>query len=471
MQKIIVYLLILLSSFASCVRENTPIPAVSEVRRDLDDIIASGKIIAVTNVNQTSYFIYKGEPMGFYFEMLRRFAEHLDVELEIIPENDIDAAYQMLQCGKADIMAMGLTINSDRKEMMNFTTPILETRQVLVQRKPESWRSMKIHEIDKALIRNQLDLAGKTVYIQKGSSYLQSLMTLEQETGEDVEIVEVPFDSENLVRQVSRGEIDMTVCDENIASLLTALYPNLDFLTPVSFPQKQAWGVRKDSSELLLKELDSWLTRFTYSNDFAFMQAKYFNKDSRMTRIAGSDYLSFNTGRVSPYDELIKRYSDTIGWDWKLVASLIYQESRFDPLVESVSGAYGLMQVMPSTGDHFGLDVTKSIDNNIHAGICYIRYLNSVFDKKIPDNNERIKFVLASYNAGQGHVLDAMKLASKNGFNPEIWENNVALFLAKKSEPAYYTDPVVKFGSLKGAAVNSYVEEILERYDHYKNLK
>jgi membrane-bound lytic murein transglycosylase F len=470
LNKIIVLILIIFSSFASCIRESGSDPEVIEVSRDLDAIIASGKIRAVTNVNQASYFIYKGEPMGFNFEMLRRFADHLDLELEIIPENDIDEAYQMIRCGKADILAMGLTINSERKELMKFTTPILETRQVLVQRKPDSWRTMKTHEIDRELIRNQLDLEGKSVYIQKGSSYKQSLLALEQESGGNVEIIEAPFDSEDLARQVSRGEINLTICDENMASLLASLYPNLDFLTPVSFPQKQAWSVRKEGSDMLLKEIDNWLTRFTTSNEFAFMQAKYF-KDRRMQLIAGSEFLSFNTGRVSPYDELIKRYSETIGWDWRLIAALIYQESRFDPSVESGSGAYGLMQVMPSTGDHFGLDVTKSVDNNIHAGVCYIKYLSGFFNDKIPDNDERVKFVLASYNAGQGHILDAMKLATKNGFDPKKWDNNVALFLAKKSEQAYYTDPVVKYGSLRGAAVNSYVKEILERYDHYKNVK
>jgi len=439
--------------------------------RDLDEIILSGKISVVTNFNQTSYFIYKGEPMGFYFELLRRFADHLDLDLEIIPENDIDKAYQLLQSGEADIIAMGLTVNSERKELMNFSVPVFETRQVLVQRKPDSWRSMRVHEIEKALIRSQLDLADKSVYVQKGSSFKQSLLSLEKESGEDIDIVEAPFDSEELVKQVSKGEIPFTVCDEKIARLMNALYPNLDFSTPVSFPQKQALGVRKEGSEVLLKEIDTWLTRFTASDEYVLLDKKYF-KGYRMARMAGSDYFSNNTGKVSPFDELIKKYSDTIGWDWKLVAALIYQESRFDPAVESGRGAYGLMQVMPETGRHFGLDVTGSVDNNIRAGISYIRFLDGIFVKKIPDNEERIKFILASYNAGQGHIIDAMKLASKNGFDPGKWDGNVALFLAKKSEKAYYTDPVVRNGLLKGgAAVNSYVDAVLERYDHYKNLK
>lgn len=461
-------MLIIFSSFTSCDRDITPSSVPVAITRDLDKIIASGKITAVTNLNQTDYFIFKGEPMGYSFEMLRRFADHLDLELEIIPENDIDEAFQMLQSGRADIMAMSLTITSGRKESMAFSVPIFETRQMLVQKKPDGWRSMTLDNIDKKLIRSQLELGGKSVYIQKGSSYRQSLMVLGQESDEKIDIVDVPFDSEDLVKQVSHGEIGLTVCDENICGLMAKLYPDLDFKTPVSFPQKVAWGVRKTGSEILLKELDTWLSRFTTTTEYACIEAKYF-RGSRMARILGSN--DHSSREFSPYDELIKKYSDTIGWDWKLVAALIYQESRFNPSVESSSGAYGLMQVMPSTGDHFGLDVTKSVDNNIHAGVRYIKYLDKVFSKKIPDNGERVKFVLASYNAGQGHVLDAMKLAGKNGFDPQKWDDNVALFLAKKSEPAFYSDPVVKFGSLQGSAVNSYVDAILDRYGHYKNMK
>ncbi|HNX67587.1 MAG TPA: transporter substrate-binding domain-containing protein, partial [Bacteroidales bacterium] len=436
------------------------------VSRDLDKIVASGKITAVTNLNQTDYFVFSGEPMGFSFEMLRRFANHIGVTLEIIPENDIDKAFDMMQSGSADIMAMSLTVNSGRKEMMAFTDPLFETRQVLVQRKPEGWRTMTLDAIDKKLLRSQHSLAGKSVHVQKGSSYRQSLTVLGQESGEKINVIDVPYDSEELVKQVARGEIEMTVCDEYICGLMSKLYPDLDFKTPVSFPQKVSWGMRKTGSENLLKEFNTWLASYTATNEYAYLESKYF-RGNRIARLLSPTF----SHPFSPYDDLIRQYSDTIGWDWKLLASLIYQESRFDPKVRSRSGAYGLMQVLPATGRHFGLDVTKSVDNNIRAGIKYIRYLDNIFAGKIPDNEERVKFILAAYNAGQGHVLDAMALAGKNGFDPQKWDNNVALFLAKKSEPEVYSDPDVKFGSLRGEAVNNYVEAILDRYGHYKNMK
>jgi Transglycosylase SLT domain len=177
-----------------------------------------------------------------------------------------------------------------------------------------------------------------------------------------------------------------------------------------------------------------------------------------------------NWGKISQYDDLIRQFSASLNWDWRLLASLICQESHFDPTVESYAGAFGLMQIMPDTGNNFGIDITSSPENNLKAGIEYINWLHSIFDSKIPDKKERINFILAAYNAGPAHVLDAMKLAEKNGMNPRKWDGNVATWLLKKSEPQYYNDTVVKSGYFRGTESVHFVSQILERFEHYKNI-
>ena len=440
--------------------------------RDLDAILAEGKIRAVTNVNQTSYFIYKGEPMGFHFELLKKFADHQDLELEIITSNDIDEALEYLQTGAADLVAIGLSVSADRKEMMRFTDPLIQATQVLVQRRPAGWNRMTEDEIAEKLVRNQLDLAEKTIYVQKGSSYAQRLYNLERESGMDIGVIEVPYDAEELARQVARGEIEYTVCDDYMANIICSLYPELDLSTPVSFPLNISWSVRKDGTDGLVNELNRWIAGFKTTREYARLESKYFS-GSRPASIAGSEYFATNGGgKVSPFDDIIKKCSETIGWDWRLVAALIYQESRFNPSVISPRGAYGLMQVMPATGEHFGLDVTHSVENNIRAGISYIRMLDDLFANWVSDPDERVKFILASYNAGHGHVIDAIKLAEKNGLDAGKWEDNVSLFLERKSDPVFYDDPVVRNGRLKqGVQVNAYVADILKRYEHYRNIK
>ena len=440
--------------------------------RDLDAILADGKIRAVTNVNQTSYFIYKGEPMGFHFELLKKFADHLELELEIITSNDIDEALGYLQSGDADLVAIGLSVSADRKEMMQFTEPLMQSSQVLVQRKPNGWERMTEKTAAEKLVRNQLDLAGKTIYVQKGSSYAQRLYNLERESGMDIGVIEVPYDAEELARQVSRGEIEYTICDDYMSNIIGTLFPGLDMSTPVSFPLNIAWSVRKDGTDALISELNGWITGFKTTREYARLERKYFS-GMRPASIAGSEYFATNSdGKVSPFDDIIKNYADTIGWDWRLVAALIYQESRFNPSVTSPRGAYGLMQVMPSTGLHFGYDVTRSVENNIRAGISYIRMLDRLCSQWVTDPDERVKFILASYNAGHGHVIDAIRLAEKNGLDPGRWDDNVSLFLERKADPAFYDDPVVRNGRLRqGVQVNAYVADILKRYEHYRNLK
>lgn len=436
---------------------------------DLDSIRARGRLVAVTDFNSTSYFIYRGEPMGFHFELLKAFTSHIGVDLEIITENHPEEAFELLHTGQADLLAMGLTVNSSRKEEISFTEPVDRTRQVLVQRKPHKWRAMQASVLERTLIRNQTDLAGKSIYVQKGSSHSERLHSLAREIGDHIHVVEVPFESEILIELVDKGEIEYAVCDENIASVNAGYYPDIDVMTPVSLAQNLAWGIRKTNSDQLREELDNWIKNFRNTKKFAILYAKYF-RNSNSTAIVKSDYYSLNTGKVSQWDDLIKMFSESISWDWRLLASLIYQESRFIPDVVSGAGAYGLMQIMPETGKNFGVDITSSPLNNIRAGTMYINRLHGIFDTRITDENERMKFILASYNAGPGHVLDAMKLAEKNGMDPQKWENNVAVWLTKKSEPQYYTDAVVRNGYFRGKESIAFVDEILNRYEHYKNI-
>jgi membrane-bound lytic murein transglycosylase F len=468
-KKLFVFYILLASVLTSCTNNPQISENIKSVSFDLDSIIKRGKLIAVTDKNSTSYFIYKGEPMGFHYELLKAFTDHLGIDLEIITENHPDHAFGLLNSGEADLLAFGLTVNSSRKREILFTEPLLETRQVLIQRKPRNWRSMTEDVVSRHLIRNQLELANKTVYVQEKTSHYERLRSLSEEIGDTINIIEVPYDSEELFRNVALGEIDYTICDENVALVNSTYYPDIDISTPVSFPQNIAWGIRINNSEKLLGELNNWIDSYRGTRSYALLYAKYF-KNSRSSIIVNSDYYSLNTGKISRWDDMIRSASNSINWDWRLLASLIYQESRFNPRVESWAGAYGLMQVMPVTAKYYGIDITASPASNIKAGTQYINWLQSIFESKISDSNERMKFVLASYNAGPGHVLDAMKLAEKNGMDPQKWEGNVAYWLLKKSDPRYYNDTVVKNGYFRGTESVNFVSEIIERFEHYKNI-
>ncbi len=447
----------------SCISKDTPLLLFEDGTRDLAEILTEGKIVAVTDYNSTNYFIYKGEPMGYQFEMLYAFAAYLGVKLELVAENDIDKSFQMLKNNEVDLITSNLTVTSKRKKSISFTEPYGQTRQVLVQRKVTEEESFK----GKKLIRNPLDLDKKVVYVQKNSSFADRLRNLSDEIGGTISIVEMEkYEAEQLVELVANGDIEYTVCDENVARVQATFHTNLDVETPVGFPQNLAWAVRNESTDLQ-KKLNEWLGNFTKTAEYRMLKNKYYDNPT-LARMMKSDYFYVHGGNISQYDEQIKLISSQLNWDWRLLASLIYQESRFKHNQESSSGAYGLMQFMPSTAKQYGIDHKASPTTQLETGVKYLIWLDEKMkDNKIPDN-ERVKFILAAYNAGIGHVLDARNLAKKYGKNPNVWDNNVDFFIQNKSE--FYTDSIVRFGSLRGKETYRYVNEILDRYEHYKNL-
>jgi membrane-bound lytic murein transglycosylase F len=465
LQRCYYILFTILLSF-SCVKSINPVSGERK-KSVLEKVIETGVLKVVTDFSSTSYFIYRGQPMGYQYELLQELANHLGVRLEVSVNNDLEKQFEMLQNGEVDLIAANLTITKNRRERMAFTVPHIRTRQVLVQRKPENWQKLSNTALEDSLIRNQLDLANKTVHVQKNSSYVKRLRSLSDEIGDSINIIELDKGDEQLIEMVAKGEIEYTVCDEIVAQVSELYYDNIDCKTPVSFYQNLAWAVNKDALDLK-ESIDTWLTDFKQTRKYALIIHKYF-QNKKSSEIVSSDYYASVTGKISPYDALIKEYSDEIQWDWRLVASMIYQESRFNPHAKSRAGAYGLMQLMPITGQRFGAYPGSSLQTQIRAGLMYIKWL----DKKLSDvknPEERKKFILAAYNIGLGHIMDARALAAKNKKNPNVWDHNVADFLLLKSDPKYYSDPIVKYGYCHGIETYQYVADIMERYGHYKNL-
>ena len=460
-------LLILLITFSSCVNDDGRRFSKAEVK-DLPQILEKGKLVAITDYNSTNYFIYRGQPMGYQYELLQDLAAHLGVKLEILVSNNLEETFNCLRMGYCDLIALNLTITGKRKKQFAFTVPHSQTRQVLVQRKPDGWEKMSQIEIERNLIRNPLDLGGKKVYVQHHSSYFERLRNLAEEIGDSIIILDVPEEAEMLIPMVSSGEIDYTVCDENVALVNQTYYANLDVQTPVSFPQNLAWAVNSGANELRT-EINNWLTEYRKTAHYYVIYNKYF-QNPRSARMVRSELFTLSSGKISEYDEYIREYGTQIGWDWRLLASLMYQESRFDPNARSWAGAFGLMQLMPGTAKRFGVSRSSSVMQQIKAGTEFIHWLDNRFKEYVTDPEERIKFILASYNVGAGHIFDAMALAEKNGKNPEIWEDSVDEFLLKKSDPRYYRDPDVKYGYTRGIETYNYVKEVVERYEHYKNI-
>jgi membrane-bound lytic murein transglycosylase F len=428
------------------------------VELDLKAIQKRGELNVVLDNNSVSYFIYKGNPMGYEYELLQRLAKHLKVNLKIKVLSSIDEAFTLLNTGKTDIVAFPLSITSERKKYFSFTAPHYITTQVLVQNKQKNKR-----------METPFELVGQEVYVKKGSSFKSRLENLSEEIGGEIIVKEdtVDGETESLIQDVAEGRIKYTVADQTIAVVNSWYYPNLDISMPVSLPQQIGWALRKNSPDLL-KATNAWLNAVKESSIYQVIYNKYFNSPRFSIITNTSDYSSLSGNKLSPYDDQIKEGAGILGWDWRLLASVVYQESNFDPSIKSWAGAVGLMQVMPETGEYFGIPNIEEPGQNIKAGVRFLKFLDGEWAKTVYDSAERVKFVLASYNVGLSHILDARNLANKYGRSPVKWDNNVEYMLGQKSNPKYYRDKVVVAGYCRCYGPIVYVKEVLNRYEEYK---
>lgn len=459
--------------FAACLSCNRAqkvnFTTAPEVEIDLDEIVKRGYINALVDNNSISYLIYKGQPMGYEYELLNLLAKHLKVDLKIKVTSGVERAIDQLNKGEGDILAFPLTITKDRTRYVAFTKAHFNSYQVLVQRKPANWRTLTGDQVSEKLVRNPVDLVGKDVHVLPATAFELRLKNLSEEIGGDINIISdtSTAESESLIRKVAMGEIEYTVADHMIAHVNASYYPNLDVSTVLSVMQQIAWATRKNSPKLL-SAINEWQTKIKKEPTFMVIYNRYFKSPRTSLIRMQSDYSSLGGNKLSPYDTLIKEGAKDLGWDWRLLASLIYQESHFLPAEESWAGARGIMQLMPGTAKHFGASNPDDPRQSIKAGVGYLKYLDNYWSKKVIDPDERLKFILASYNAGLSHIIDARKLAEKHGKDPSKWDGNVEYFLTKKSDPKFYRDPVVMAGYCKCEEPVNYVRDVLDRYDEYK---
>ncbi len=461
------------------------------ISRDLAQIRERGSLVVLAPYNSTTYFIYQGEPLGYEYELLRAFAKDLGVPLKMIVVADPKSLFPLLNSGDGDIAAGRLVPSVDPTTELQNSTPVAFTRALyrtepaLVQQQqapstagegaekalePGPANPLPEVDIDARLVTQPAQLAGRTVSLPEKSQYRRTLVELSDEISGDIHVVEMgeKVYDEALAQKVARGEVQFTVMQKNLADLKEAEFKNLKVRPILGQSHSVSWAVRKNSPELM-KELNRWIEEKKNGTFFDSLYQKYFIDRRRYLERVQSEYLTSKTGKLCEFDELIKQYAGELNWDWRLLASQAFQESRFKPAARSWAGATGLLQLMPATAREFG--VTNALDptDNVQGAVKFLKWLQRYWEKRVPDEGERLKFILASYNCGAGHVEDAQRLTEKYGGDPQKWDD-VSYWLLQKSTQQYSSDPVVKFGFCRGLEPVNYVTNILERFDHYKQF-
>jgi membrane-bound lytic murein transglycosylase F len=424
-------------------------------RLDLAGIKQSGTLRMLTLTGPQTFFLWRGELLGFEYELLKLFAEEQGVRLEVVLAPDRASLFSNLESDHADILGAAVTITEERKKSgLEFSEPYMYVDEVFVSSAnnppPTSLEELK----------------GRKIFLNPVTSHWQHL----QDMHPDVDVVAVTEDTEALLDKVRKQEYDVTLMDSHLLAIEQAYNKDLSDGLILTRAAPIAWVVHPDNAELG-RALNEFTKRMYRSKTYNLLWQKYFGNERRVSRHESQRIVG---SKLSPYDGLVQQNIQDFDFDWRIVVSQMYQESRFEPELTSYAGARGLMQVMPRTAGQVGVaeEDLWNPEYNILAGIRYLNWTWERFEDSLP-MSERLWFALAAYNAGPGHVRDARKLARDQGLNPNLWFDNVEQAMLLLSKPEYAQK--ARYGFVRGGEPVKYVREIRERYrvyvDHLNKLE
>ena len=441
----------------------TPLVPHPQVERDLDEILRSGVVRMVARYNSSSYFVHKGGQAGFDYELLLWFAREHDLTIEVVVPEPGEDEISLLNSGRGDVVCTGWTPAEDLARWVAWTRPTNFVRKALLL------------PADDLRGEDLTALNGLVVTLPHGDPFRGELQRLRRNAGAHFRVTEGrPLAGpEELLALLDRGDLQAVVTDDVVARAAMAYLENIRVATPLGDIRPTVWLVRHNSPELkaalnlYLKEhlnvAESGRRR--RSQVYGIIYDRYFENPTSIRGFQEVAHRPDKSGRISIYDGLIRNQAEALDLDWRLVAALVYQESRFYPYARSKAGAQGLMQVLPA----FAGAQTDSLyvpEANLRAGLRLMKATWTSY--AYLDSLERTRFTLAEYHAGPGHLADARRLAMDLGRDPNRWEGSLAETLPLLEEPRWFSR--MRHGYYRGTRTVDYVEEILARYRAYMRL-
>lgn len=425
--------------------------SVAEVRfDDLPEIAERRQLRVITYQSPANYYLAdNGELRGFEYDLIRRFARQHDLRVEVVVAPSQQDMVRWLLEGRGDLIAASVPAASVRNNpKLSVSRPYNYAAPLIVGRDSD------------ATLLDARDLDGRRIVLPAGSPH-KRLLQRYQQRGIDVDIVTAE-DNQSLgeiLQRVANGVYDLTVVDSHKSQALLAADKETQAHFPISEPLPHGWITRADDQQLL-SAVNDYLGDAYRSRDYNVLYARYFEQPIKYTPLEkATDELLALGGELSPYDELVRRYADEFGFDWRLIVAQMYQESRFDPAAQSSAGAIGLMQLLPTTAGDFGFTDLYEPESSIHAGVSYLNYLYQRFDEALAFE-DRIWLSLAAYNSGYHRVEQARQRARDMGLDANRWFDNVekAMLTMRNDTACSCGQPV------------AYVREIRSRYHSYVRL-
>ncbi len=416
----------------------------------LEKIIKSRQITVITRNSATCYYLYRDQAMGFEYDLAKAFADFLGVDLKVQIAESWDRMVTEVMSNPQSFIAAGMIITPYRKNQVAFSNGYLATRQhFIVHRRNHRIRKIK-------------DLIGKTVHVRRGTPYQESIEALRLK-GIDIQLKlydDVP--TEELIRRVADGTIDITIANSNIARLNRRYYPQIMIQKAITEEDYLRWAVAPTATALQAR-MNAFIHHIQSNGVFEEIYQRYYAKVEDFDFVDMRAYHRRLKTRLPRYQKTIQNAAEMYGFDWRLIAAQIYQESHFNPMARSHAGAVGLMQLTENTANSLGVIDTYHPEENINAGVEHLKYLFDYF--KEADGLDRLCITLAAYNIGQGHISDARRLAVQQRLDPNKW-SSLAQTLPLLRYKKYYRNAL--YGYCRGTEPVDYVNQIMLYYDILK---
>lgn len=420
-----------------------------------DRIQNKGTIRFVMRNNMPSCYIWRGEIMGFHNDIAKKFAKDHKLRYELVMAPDNASLLDYIVDDKADIALGFLTPTQERKDKgIEFSRPYHYSSEVVVTHTDDD----RIQSIE--------DLKKRAITVRDSSAYWKTAKELKETIPALILIpADDTMDTEEIIDAVAEKKYDITIADSHLVEMEINLGVDVKTALEVTKPQGQSWAVKSGNDELLNK-VNSYIRKNYKGLFYNVTYNKYFKNTGRIDK-HHTDKTSHRTGSVlSPYDDFVKKYSERYGFDYRLMVAQMHQESKFNPKAKSYAGAKGLFQVMPKTAKELGFKNPAHPETGIHAGIKYMKWVQERMEYYDIKDDQLIWFTLASYNAGSGHVADAIRLARQKGWRDDVWFDNVEKAMLLLSYKKYASK--ARYGYVRGKEPVNYVRSIKQRYEIYK---
>lgn len=423
-----------------------------EMQSVLDKIKMTKTLKVVLLNSPSTYYIGPDGPKGFEYDLLNAYAKHLDVELEVITANTTKEAIELSKLPGIHITSASLAKTKSRKKTFNFGPSYFEVQEQVVCNREMLWNGVFPKDIE--------DLSGLKITVGEETSYSETIAQL-QEDGFDINATYTSeFSTEELLSQVATHEIDCTIADSNIYSLNQRYFPNIALAFSISGREQLAWVLAPNSKKL---EADtySWLNSFNQSGKMTQLKDHYYSYALFFDYYNTSMFYKRIESRLPKYEEYFKEYGKKYDIPPSVLAAQSYQESHWNPKAKSYTGVRGLMMLTLSTAKHLGVKNRLDPKQSIEGGARHLNQMIKSVPKEV-EGEDRLKFALAAYNIGMGHIRDAQILTKKMGLNQNVW-NDLKKALPLLSQKKYYK--TLKHGYARGSEPVKYVDSIYDYND------